>query len=159
MFTKLQKKMIGQGALILFVGMLAGIGLLVSRLGGVELIPGHIIEFAIPGDASAWVRTHIGGMMNAFLIFLVALMIPGLGFTDKTAHKLYWMLVGTGWANTLFYWAAMISPNRAISFADNRYGPANLASVIGLAPALLFAFVSLIAVFMLARQALSSGSD
>jgi hypothetical protein len=159
MFTKLQKKMIGHGASILFIGMLAGIGLLMSRLGGIELIPGHIIEFTIPGEAGAWARTHIGGMMNAFLIFLVALMIPGLGFAEATAGRLYWMLVGTGWANTLFYWAALLAPNRALSFADNRYGPSNLAAIVGLLPALTFAVISLIAVFILARQACVSAKQ
>jgi hypothetical protein len=156
MFTTLQKRMVGHGALILFIGMCAGIGLLISLLGGVELIPGNIIALTIPGASSVWVRAHIGGMMNAFLIILVAGLIPGLGFAQKTANRLGWMLIGTGWANTLFYWAALWAPNRALSFADNKFGPSNFASLIGLGPALIFAVISLIAVFVVARQAFSS---
>src|SRR5579872_4621581 len=129
--------MVAHGALILFIGMCAGIGLLVSLLGGVELVPGRILALSIPGKPDVWVRAHVGGMMNAFLIFLVALLIPGLGFAEKTAARLGWVLIGTGWANTLFYWAAMFAPNRAISFADNRFGASNLASIVGLAPALV----------------------
>jgi hypothetical protein len=155
-FTALQKKMIGHGALVLFVGMLAGIGLLVSLLGGIELIPGHIISLSIPGDTGAWVRAHIGGMLNGILIMVVATLISGLGFAEAAAKRLSWMLVGTGWANTLFYWAALFAPNRAISFADNKWGPSNLASIIGLAPALLFAIIALIAIFMVMKQAFSS---
>lgn len=155
-FTTLQKKMIGQGAAVLLVGMLAGVGLLISLLGGIELIPGRIIEFGIPGDTGAWVRTHIGGMMNGMLIILVALTLQGLGFAEGAASRMFWMLVGTGWANTLFYWAALFAPNRAISFADNRYGESNLASIIGLAPALLFAVVSIVAVGTLVRQAFAA---
>lgn len=155
-FTVVQKKMIAHGALILLVGMLAGMGLLIGLLGGIELIPGHIIPFSIPGSTDAWVRTHIGGMMNGMLIMLVAALLSGLGFTEAAAKRMFWMLVGTGWANTLFYWAALFAPNRALSFADNKWGASNLASVIGLVPALLFVVISLIAVFMLARQAFNS---
>ena len=155
-FNPLQKKMIGQGALILLIGMLAGVGLLISLLGGMEIIPGQITEFSIPGDTGAWVRNHIGGMLNGILIILVALTLQGLGFSQAAAGRMYWMLVGTGWANTVFYWAALFAPNRALSFADNRHGESNLASVIGLAPSLLFAVVSIVAVFTLMRQAFAS---
>lgn len=155
-FTPLQKRMVGQGAAVMLVGMSAGIGLLISLLGGVELIPGSIIEFSIPGTADAWVRAHIGGMMNGILIFIVALLIGPLGFAEAGAKRMFWMLVGTGWANTLFYWAALFAPNRALSFADNRFGESNLAAIIGLLPALAFAVISLIAIFILMRQAFAS---
>jgi hypothetical protein len=155
-FTALQKRMVGQGAAVMLVGMSAGIGLLISLLGGIELIPGSIIEFGIPGSADAWVRAHIGGMMNGILIFIVAILVGPLGFAEAGAKRMYWMLVGTGWANTLFYWAALFAPNRALSIADNRFGPSNLASIIGLLPALLFAVISLVAIFMLMRQAFAS---
>ena len=155
-FTTLQKRMIGQGAAVLLVGMLAGIGLLISLLGGIELIPGSIIEFGIPGDSGAWVRAHVGGMLNGMLIILVAGVMAGLGFAEAAAGRMFWMLVGTGWANTLFYWAALFAPNRALSVADNRFGESNLASIIGLVPALLFAVIALIAIFGLMRQAFAS---
>lgn len=155
-FTPLQKRMVGQGAAVMLVGMSAGIGLLISLLGGVELIPGSIIEFGIPGTADAWVRAHIGGMMNGILIFIVAILIGPLGFAESGARRMFWMLVGTGWANTVFYWAALFAPNRALSFADNRFGESNLAAIIGLLPALAFAVISLIAIFILMRQAFAA---
>ncbi|MGQ0699630.1 MAG: styrene-oxide isomerase StyC [Panacagrimonas sp.] len=155
-FTTLQKKMIGQGAAVLLVGMIAGIGLLMSLLGGIELIPGQIIEFSIPGNTDAWVRTHIGGMLNGILILIVAILLSPLGFAEAAARRMFLMLVGVGWANTLFYWAALFAPNRALSFADNKWGESNLASIIGLAPALLGAVVSIVAIFMLMRQAFAS---
>lgn len=155
-FTKLQKKMIAQGALVLFIGMVAGFGLVMSLVGGMELIPGSIIQFTIPGDSGAWARTHVGGMMNGILILLVAVLMAGIGCSEALSGRLFWMLVGTGWANTVFYWAALFAPNRALTFADNQHGESNLAAIIGLAPALLFAVISLIAVFMLMRQAFAS---
>lgn len=155
-FTTLQKKMIAQGAAVMFVGMVAGFGLVMSLVGGMELIPGSIIQFTIPGSTDAWARTHVGGILNGMLIFVVAILIGGLGFADAAAGRLYWMLVGTGWANTIFYWAALFAPNRALTFADNKHGESNLAAIIGLAPALLFAVISLIAVFLLMRQAFAA---
>lgn len=155
-FTTLQKKMVGQGAAILLVGMIAGIGLLISLLGGIELIPGQIIELSIPGGTDAWVRTHIGGMMNGLLVILVGSLLGALGFAEAAARRMFLMLVGVGWANTLFYWAALFAPNRALSFADNKWGESNLASIIGLAPALLGAVVSIIAIYALMRQAFAA---
>ncbi|HKY92614.1 MAG TPA: hypothetical protein VJM11_16315 [Nevskiaceae bacterium] len=152
-FNALQKRMAGHGAAVLLVGMLAGMGLLMSLLGGIELIPGSIIPFEIPGDDGAWVRAHIGGMMNGFLILIVAILLVPLGFAEAAARRMAWMVVGTGWANTLFYWAALFAPNRALSIADNKWGESNVASIIGLLPALVFVVIAIIAVFTLMRQA------
>src|SRR5260370_39143572 len=149
-----QRRMVGRAALILRIGMLAGAGLLSSLIGGVEWWPGKTMPLHLPGSTDAWVRTHLGGMLNAFLIMLAALALPVVGFDVPGGRRLGWMCVGTGWANTLFYWSAMFAPNRALSFADNRFGASNLFTVIGLAPALLFTLVSIAAVALLAYQAL-----
>lgn len=151
-----QKRMVGHGAIVMFIGMLAGFGLLVSLIGGMELIPGSIIEFGIPGAADAWVRAHIGGMMNGLFIMLVAVLVAVMALPEKLGRQLFWMLVGTGYANTVFYWAALMAPNRALTFADNRFGESNLWSIIGLVPALVFAIVSMVAVALLIRGIFSS---
>jgi hypothetical protein len=145
--------MVGHAALMLLIAMLAGVGLLMSVVGGIELWPGHVLGIGVPSNPAGWVRTHVGGILNAMLVMLVALLIPGLGFADARAHRLAAFLIGTGWANTLFYWAAMWAPNRALTFGDNRLGASNLAAVVGLAPALLFVIFSIIAVAMIAAQA------
>lgn len=152
-----QRSMVGHGAVILLIGMVAGIGLLISLLGGIELIPGQIIEFGFFGNPESWVRTHIGGMLNGMLIMLVALLVHAMAVAERPARQLFWMLVGTGYANTVFYWAALFAPNRALSVADNRFGESNLASIIGLVPALVFVVISLIAIGILVREAFASG--
>lgn len=152
--THTQKRIIGHAFLILFVALCAGLGLTASLLGGMELVPGRIMEFSMPGSSAAWARAHAGGILNALLLVSVALVLPGLGFADAKAHRLGWMVIGTGWANTVFYWGALFAPNRALSFADNRWGAANLASVIGLVPALIFAVVMLYVAAVIAWQAL-----
>jgi hypothetical protein len=148
--------MIGHGALILLVGMFAGVGLLIGLLGGLELLPGRIVALQLPGNPGAWARAHVGGMLNGMLIMLVAVLLPALGFDEARSRRMAWMLAGTGWANTLFYWAALFAPNRALTFGDNKFGPSNLAAVIGLTPALVFVIVSIVAVIALAQQAFAS---
>jgi hypothetical protein len=155
-FNPLQKKMIGHGALILLVGMLAGVGLLISLVGGIELIPGSIIALEIPGNTAAWARTHVGGLLNAILIFVMAIVTAGLGFPEAKVKRLAWIFIGTGWGNTVFYWAALFAPNRALTIASNRFGETNLASIIGLVPGLLFAVLSIVAAVMIARQAFAN---
>lgn len=148
-----QRRMVGHGAWILFVAMLAGAGLLVSLLGGLEVWPGSIVPIELPANPAAWVRTHVGGILNALLVLVMALLLPALGFAEATARRIGLWIVGTGWANTLFYWAAMFAPNRALSFGDNRLGATNAAAVVGLLPALVFVVLSMVAVAMVARQA------
>lgn len=147
---KQQRKMIGHGVIILLIGMFTGFGLLASLLGGMEFLPGTIVAFVIPGDPGAWARAHVGGMLNGLLIIIVAMLIVMLRLSTRLAGHLHWMLVGTGYANTVFYLAALMAPNRALSFADNHFGESNIFSVVGLVPALIFAVVSIIAVSILA---------
>lgn len=149
----LQGRMIGHGMLLLLTGLLAGVGLLVSLIGGLEYWPGQLFTLQLPGNSAAWVRIHIGSMLNAFLIVLVALVLPILRFPPAAARRIAILVAATGWANAVFYWAALFAPNRALTFGGNRLGEANLASVLGLVPALLFAVVSIAVVFVLARQA------
>lgn len=155
-FSSLEKRMIGHGMAVIFIGMLAGLGLLMSLLGGLELIPGTITEFSIPGPTDAWVRAHVGGILNGMLTVGVAVVMSGIGIVDAAARRVFWMIVGSGWAFTVFYWCALFAPNRAISFADNRWGESNLAAIIGFVPALAFTVIDLIGVFIVTREAFRS---
>jgi tetrahydromethanopterin S-methyltransferase subunit F len=82
-----------------------------------------------------------------------AFVMWGLQLPERTAFHLYWMLVGTGYANTVFYWGGLLAENRALSFGDNQFGETSLAGVIGVAPAFVFAFVTMIAMLIIARHA------
>jgi hypothetical protein len=158
-FTQLEKRMIAHGAAVTFIGMLAGLGLLLSLLGGIELIPGTITPLAIPGPTDAWVRAHVGGILNGILTIVVAIVMSGVGVVDAAARRVYWMIVGSAWAFTVFYWAALFAPNRALSIADNRWGPSNLAAIIGFVPALAFTVFDLIGVYLLMRAAFRSARE
>lgn len=154
-----QRKMVGHGAIMMVFGLLAGFGLVMSLIGGFEIFPGYIVEFELPADSRAWARAHTGGLMNGLLVFVGAILIFAMQIPARLARQLYWMLVGTGYANTLFYWGALFAPSRALTFGDNRLGESNLAGIIGLLPALIFAFITIIAMVMLARHAFRGASS
>ena len=107
--------MVGHGCIVMIIGLLAGFGLVMSLIGGFEVLPGTILEFEIPGDSGAWARAHAGGIMNALMIFAGALLIGAMKLPDKTAGQIFWMLVGAGYANTLFYYGAILSGTRALT--------------------------------------------
>jgi hypothetical protein len=150
-----QRRMVAHGAIVILIGLAAGFGLVISLIGGFEVFPGTIVEFKFPGDPSAWARTHVGGLLNGVLVITGALVIHAMNLPQKTASRLYWMLVGTGYANTVFYWGALFAPSRAVSFGDNRLGQTNLAGMLGFGPALVFAFITMIAMVTLIRHGFS----
>lgn len=154
-----QKKMVAHGAVIVLIALASGFGLVMSLIGGFEVFPGTILSFDIPGEPRAWARTHVGGILNGLLVMVGALLIHAMVLPERMASRLYWMLVGTGYANTLFYWGALFAPSRALTFVDNRLGETNLAGIIGLGPALVFAVVTMIAMLMLIRHGFSKSES
>jgi hypothetical protein len=150
-----QRHMVAHGAIVILIALAAGFGLVISLIGGFEVFPGTIIEFGFPGDPRAWARTHAGGIMNGLLVISGALVIHAMDLPRMTASRLFWMLVGTGYANTVFYWGALFAPSRAVSFGSNRLGETNLAGMLGFGPALVFAFITMIAMVMLIRHGFS----
>jgi hypothetical protein len=158
--NKKQLQLIGHAAIIMLISLLAGFGLVMELIGGFEVFPTHIIPFDLPGDSGAWVRAHSGGLMNALLIFVVAILIHLMKMPTKPAGQLHWMLIGTGYANTIFYWGGLFAgSHRALSFGDNRLGETSIAGIIGILPAFIFAFVMLYASIIIAKEAFRMAKD
>ena len=151
-----QRRMVGHGAIIMLIGLLAGFGLAIELVGGFEYFPGQLLAMDPPADGSAWARTHVGGLLNGLMVFAGALLLWGLAAPAKLNKQIAWMLVGAGYANTIFYWAGMFAPGRALTFGDNRIGETSLAGVIGFAPAFVFAAVTMVAMVLLAKHAFAS---
>lgn len=154
-----QRRMIAHGAIVILIALASGFGLVMSLIGGFEIFPGTILSFDIPGDASAWARAHVGGILNGLFVIAVALATHAMALPGNVASRLYWMLVGTGYANTLFYWGALFAPSRALTFGDNRLGETNIAGILGFGPALVFAIVAMIAMLILIRQGFSEAES
>ena len=147
------RSMVGHGAILLGVGLIAGFGLAFTLIGGIEVFPGKIVSFSLPGEPAAWARTHAGGIMNGLMIIALAVTMHLLVVPDSTQSRVFWMVVGAGYANTLFYWAGMFAGSRAITIGDNPLGETNIAASLGGATALVFAFLTLVAVAEIARCA------
>jgi len=152
--SDLQRKMAGHAMLMIFCTLLFGMGLWMNLVGGFEVLPGHIVHFHVPGTPQTWRGAHVGPALNGMMVIGVAFVLPLLDFPDQTAARLGWIIVGEGWANTLFYLSANFNDNRSLTFGRNIYGPANLWSIIGLAPTVVFSMLSFGALIMIGRRAL-----
>lgn len=155
-FNRMQKVMVAHGVLLMFFALLAGLGLWVKLVGGFEFIPGTITPFDIPGDAEGWAKAHRGTPMNALMVMAFALVLPYLGFSKKVQTWIAVIMVGAGWANTIFYYFANFSHNRGLTFGDNSFGPGNLNSFIALFPAYAFGVASMVATLYMAWKILQS---
>lgn len=158
--NRIHLKMIGHGSIILIIGLLAGFGLVMSLVGGFEIIPTKILEFEMPGDPKSWARAHTGGIMNGMLVLLMALVAYLMKLPSTTTKKIFWMVVGAGYANTLFYYGGiMAGGHRALTVGDNRLGETNLAGVLGYLPALTFAIILIIASWIIMKHAFRIAKD
>ena len=151
--TRLQRLMIGHGLLILFMALIAGMGLWICLVGGFEFIPGTVVSFPIPGTPDGWAKAHRGTPMNALMVFAVAMFLPHMGFKAETETRLGWIVTGTAWANTGFYFFSNFSQNRGLTFGSNHFGQGDLMSFLALAPAYLFGVASMVGLLWMARKA------
>lgn len=149
-----QKLMIAHGLWVTLVGLLAGFMLMFNMLGGLEIWPGHFMEFSVYGTTDGWVRAHSGGVTNGMLTIIVALVLPKLEISEKMAGFFAWGLIYCAWTFTAFYWIGNRSGNRALSLGDNVFGAADWLSVIGFLPGLPSIFIGPIVLFIGARGAL-----
>ena len=116
------RNMIGHSAVVIFIALLAGWGLAMSLIGGLEIFPGNILAFEIPGNSSAWARAHTGGLLNGLLVLAFAWVLSSLNLDEKKSFHIWWMIVGTAYGNTVFYWAGILAPNRAFLRAPTEWG-------------------------------------
>ena len=149
-FTRLLQIMIGHGVLLLFMALVAGLGLWVSLVGGFEFIPGTVTHFQIPGTPEGWAKAHRGTPMNALMVIGMALVLPHLGFAQRAQRWIAIVIVGAGWANTIFYYFGNFSANRGLTFGPNDFGHGGILSVIALGPAYVFGVASMVVTLYMA---------
>lgn len=153
--TALRKMMLGNGVLMIFAALVGGLGLWMFLIGGlIPILPGVHWDFQLPGTAEGWARAHTGPVMNGLMVIAVAFILPLLSFTPKWARIWGLIVVLDGWSNTGFYFFGNFAPNRGLNFTANRFGEANVFSVLALAPAYLFGVLVMIALFAIGWQAL-----
>lgn len=156
--TGRQRRMVGHGAMIMIIGLVAGFGLVMALIGGFEVFPGTILDFEIPGDSDTWARAHVGGLLNGIMVLVVAAVLWGLRIPERDEGRVAWMFIGAGYANSVFYWGALFADNRAVTLGDNRHGDTSVAAVLAFTPAFVFAFITLVGAGIVAKHAFRSAS-
>ncbi len=128
--TRLAYLVIGNGMLVLLIGLLAGVMLIFSLLDAVTLWPLPEWRVDIPGSTRGWQASHVGGILNGVMLGGAALLMMKLELRDKQAFWVGWGMIVTGWANTVFYWAGNVSANRGLSMSTTPFGEGDLAGAL-----------------------------
>lgn len=151
---QVQRKIMGHGAIVLFIGLLAGFMLAFGLIGGLEIFPGMIVEMPYYGTTDGWVRAHTGGVTNGLMMLGVALALPYVQPDDRLLKLTSFGIIFAGYGNTAFYWFGNASGSRALSFADNPLGASNIFGMIGYGWALLAGAITLYILALFARNLL-----
>lgn len=97
-YRTIQTMLVRQGGLVLLLGFAAGFGFVFFLIGSIELwpIPGKI-AVQLPGTVKAWRMSHLEGVMNGLMLWLLAAVLPTFALPIATARRIARMLVVTAW--------------------------------------------------------------
>ena len=97
-YRAIQTMLVRQGGFVLLLGFVAGFGFLFYLIGSIELwpIPGKI-AVQLPGTDKAWRMSHLEGVMNGLMLWLLAAVLPTFALPVATARRIARMLVVTAW--------------------------------------------------------------
>lgn len=110
----IRRRLVGHGAILIFLGGVLGFGFLFFLLGEITLwpIPGAI-QLDIPGTYDAWRMAHMEGIVNGFALWVTAALLPVFPFTARTLSRIATGLIIVGWT---FVVASSLDP----LFSDSR---------------------------------------
>jgi styrene-oxide isomerase len=148
-----QALMLGHGFLVMMVGMFSGFMLAFALLEAIEIWPLPAIDIRVPGSTRGWAAAHTGSILNGLMVVAVGLALPVLRLGERARAWVAWGLIVTVWGNTAFYIFANFAANRGLSMGANRFGPGDAAGIAAFFPALLGAYLVLIALGLAARAA------
>ena len=153
-----QGLLVGNGALALCFGLIAGYGFLFNLIGEISLwpIPGAL-AVQLPGDAARWRGAHVGAITNGLMAIAVGLALPLAPMRTGTRRAVTWAIVVAVWGNIVFYVAnALGAANHGLTFGDNRLGAADALSRVGFFGAYAGALVAPVALLVLAWAAFTA---
>ena len=126
----IQAKLIGHGALVILIALIAGMMLGFSLVEGIRLWPFIDLSAEIPGSTRGWRMAHTGGIMNGVLVIAIALTLCRLKLTIKQLKWVYWLFTCTAWGNTIFYWLGNFASNRGLSVGATKFGEGDLLGAL-----------------------------
>ncbi len=127
MGSTVRKRLIFHGAIVVLLGLIAGIPYAYVETG------------AIAGSARAWGSAHLQGLLNGMLVWAVAAVLRRLSLSDRQISMLEWSLLAMAYGNTVASTAAAAFGVRGLEFK----GPAaNVAVHLLFLVALVGAFAA-----------------
>jgi len=98
----IQRRLIGHGALLIFIGGILGFGFLFFLIGKIALWPiPWEIDYQMPGTYDAWRMAHMEAIVNGLLLWLAASLMPVFPFSTKVLKRfalgfliVTWTIVG-----------------------------------------------------------------
>jgi hypothetical protein len=117
---QIQRMLIIQGGYVLLLGFAAGFGYVFFLIGSIELwpIPGKI-DYQLPGSDKAWRMSHLEGVMNGFMLWLIATVLPTLALPVQLARRVALALVITAWVFPIAsLFDAFFKDSRGLRYAE-----------------------------------------
>ncbi|MBL4866946.1 MAG: hypothetical protein JKY67_11295 [Pseudomonadales bacterium] len=152
-----QLKAIAHGAMVVLVGMFAGVMLTFSVLGEISFWPLFSMTVDVPGDTSLWRGAHTGPIMNGLMCIILAGTLGLVNADPQSAKRVCISLILMVWGNTIFYIARMWgTDNRGLALHTEKYGDGNIFDLIALVPAFVvvgFGIYAVVTVIKLAFKA------
>ena len=156
-----QSLMIGHGAIVLCIGLLAGFAFAFNLVEKISVwpIPGSL-DLQVPGEPERWRAAHTGNIMNGLMIIAAALSLPLLRLSPRAERFVTWGLILTVWGNVGFYFlAAFGASGRGLTMGPNKFGGGDLLSQLNFLVAYPGAFIAPIALALVARGAFAHARD
>jgi hypothetical protein len=150
-----QGLLVGNGALVLCFGLVAGYGFVFNLIGEIALwpLPGAWAT-QLPGDPARWRGAHVGGITNGLMAIAVGCALPLAALSARAERWVTWGIILAAWGNVGFYVAnALGAANHGLSFGGNRLGAADVLGYVGFFSAYPGAFVAPAVLLVLARAA------
>ncbi len=151
-----QALLLGNGALIIIIGLIGGFMLVFSVLGRIEVWPLFALDISVPGEVRAWRAAHVGAITNGLLCAMGAVALP---FVQSVSPRKFitYGLIFTAWCNSAFYVFAAFGTARGLSggYVEG-LGQGNIFDVLAYVPALLAAAITIICMVLIALSTLSS---
>ena len=161
MTRRYQALMIGNGALVLFLGLMSGFLFAFNLVGEITLwpLPGSL-DVQIPGDQARWRGAHTGLITNALMIIGIALALPLLRLTPGVERFTAYGMILTVWGNTGFYFASAFGASgRGLTMGPNKFGGGDLASMFNFLVAYPGAIIAPVILVLVARGAFAAARD
>ncbi len=97
-----QRRLVGHGALLLFIGGVIGFGFLFFLIGEIALWPiPWTLDWQLPGTYDAWRMAHMEGIVNGLVLWVAAALLPVMPFSPGGLGRLSWGLILLAWTIVL----------------------------------------------------------